>query len=77
MQSCRTIVAIARLTVGRTLIAVIYKLSLYIQLHVVVDVKFFENRNCEKSSEKAMTKLEHLYSSKEGTAVNAATLQRI
>ena len=44
------------------------------QLHVVVDVKLVKNRNCEKSSEKAMTKLERLYSSKEGTAVNAATL---
>ena len=55
----------------------IYKLSLYIQLHVVVDVKLVENRNCEKSSEKAMTKLERLYLFKEGTAVNAAALQRI
>ena len=44
---------------------------------VVVDVKLAENRNCEKSSEKAMTKLERLYSSKEGTAVNAVTLRRI
>ena len=44
----------------------IYKLSLYIQLHVVVvDVKLVENRNCEKSSEKAMTKLERLYSSRD------------
>ena len=42
--------------------------------HVVVDVKLVENRNCEKSSEKAMTKLKRLHSSKEGTAVNAATL---
>ena len=44
------------------------------QIIVVVDVKLVENRNCEKSSEKAMTKLERLYSFKEGTAVNAATL---
>ena len=44
------------------------------QLHIVVDVTLVENRNCEKSSEKAMTKLERLYSSKEGTAVYTATL---
>ena len=54
-----------------------YKLSLYIQLHVVVEMKLVENRNCEKSSEKAMTKLERLYSFEEGTAVNAVTLRRI
>ena len=54
---------------------VIYFMNL---IDVVVDVKLVENRNCEKSSEKAMTtKLERLYSSKEGTAVTAATLRRI
>ena len=33
-------------------------------------VKLSILRNCEKDSEKAMTKLVHLYSQKEGTAVN-------
>ena len=54
----------------------IYKLSLYsvtcsCWCQTCWEKKLWEN------SEKAMTKLEHLYLSKEGTVVNAATLRRI